>query len=405
MAKTEFEHIMFTRILQVPENRSFFLFGARGTGKSTYLQQHFSPQDVFWVDLLNPEFVQKFSLSPMLFYQEFLAWKKSRKDLREHWAIIDEIQKIPVLLDVVHKLIAEKAGLFVLTGSSARKLKRGAANLLAGRAFTRNLFPLTFHELKDEFSLEKVLSYGALPEVWQLKEKDVKEYLKTYVFTYIKEEIQTEQLVRNLRPFRQFIEICGQMNGKIINYAKIAKEIGVDPATVKEYFEILEDTMIGMKLESCETSVRKRIRKNPKFYLFDCGVARMMPQDLTGPITSKSALYGPLFEQFIILEIHRFIHYSQFDWELSYLMTANNVKIDLIIKRNGETTLLIEIKSKKLVTEDDIKNVSIFAKEMANSQALCLSNDRSHKIIQDVECMYWMDFFQNFILSREPYSY
>lgn len=397
MTKTEFDLKMFPRILQVPENRSFFLFGARGTGKSTFLKGYFISKDVYWIDLLDPELVHKFSLSPMLFYQEFLAWKKMRKDLDVHWAIIDEIQKVPVLLDVVHKLITEKAGLFVLTGSSARKLKRGAANLLAGRAFTRNLFPLTHNELNDQFSLEKVLSYGTLPEVWQLSEKDIKEYLKTYIFTYIKEEIQTEQLVRNLRPFRQFIEICGQMNGKIINYAKIAKEIGVDPATVKEYFEILEDTMIGFKLDSCETSVRKRIRKSPKFYLFDCGVARIMALDLTGPLTSKSALFGPLFEQFIILEINRFIHYHQLDWELNYLMTTNDVEIDLIIKRSGQTTLLIEIKSKKLVTQEDIKNVSTFAKEISNSQGLCLSNDPNAKIIENVECLYWMDFFKTYL--------
>jgi predicted AAA+ superfamily ATPase len=215
------------------------------------------------------------------------------------WVVIDEIQKIPALLDVVHSLAKNKSLKFALSGSSARKLKRGAANLLAGRAFKYVCHPLLHSELGASFSMDEVLRYGSLPEVFSLEAPDKQDYLRTYVETYFKEEIVAEQIVRKLKPFKNFLQVAAQMNTKILNLNKVARDVGVDHTTVQNYFEILEDTLIGFLLEPFDESIRKRQRQASKFYYFDLGVARALKRSLELPLLPSTLDYGDAFEHFI----------------------------------------------------------------------------------------------------------
>lgn len=260
---------MYSRLVKLIHKHSFFLFGPRGTGKSTLLKERFPLESTLWLDLLDSKIEEELASDPSRLY----TIVKGQPEAITH-IVIDEIQKIPKLLDEVHRLIEEKLGkVFILTGSSARKLKRGAANLLAGRAFVYHLFPLSYLELKDSFNLETALHWGSLPKIFLLESSEEREaYLRAYTTTYLKEEIVDEQLIRKLPPFRRFLEVAAQCNGKIVNYANIAKDVGVDEKTIKEYFSILEDTMIGFFLEPFHSSFRKRLVEKPKFYFFDTGV-------------------------------------------------------------------------------------------------------------------------------------
>lgn len=379
---------MFKRLFNISKTKSFFVFGARGTGKSTLIKRLFEEEETIWIDLLDLNVAAKYARDPMLL-ERTLDAEKDHKAIE--WVVIDEIQKIPFLLDVVHRIIEKKRFRFALTGSSARKLKRGSANLLAGRALQRFLFPLTYVELDKQFDLDFVLKWGSLPEVFSLEDDERMEYLTTYANTYLKEEIQVEQIVRKLEPFRAFLEVAAQASGKIINFSKIARDIDSDPVSVQSYFQILEDTLLGFLLKPFHASVRKRQRKNPKFYFFDLGVQNTLARRLSIHLHPGTYEYGNLFEQFIILEIYRLIHYHKKDWELFYLRTKDDVEVDLIIDRPGEKTLLLEIKSCETVSRDCVKSLSVIGRDMKNVEMCCLSRDSTHQIIENVECVYWQD--------------
>ena len=277
------EYGMFPRLRHFSHKHSFFLFGPRGTGKSTLLKKRFDQSQCLWLDLLDSDVEDRFFRNPSDLY----AIVKALPD-EIHYVIIDEIQKVPKLLDEVHRLIEETDKIFILTGSSARKLKHGGANLLAGRAFVYHLYSLSCFELKEQFDLEKALHWGTLPKIFSLEEDSEKsEFLRSYADTYLKEEIWNEQVIRKLQPFRRFLEVAAQCNGKIINYANIARDVGVDDKTIKEYFFILEDTMIGFFLEPFHNSFRKRLVEKPKFYFFDPGVVRSLSRRLSVPLTQK----------------------------------------------------------------------------------------------------------------------
>ena len=323
---------MFHRILKIPETHSFFLFGARGTGKTTLLHTRLDPSNTYFIDLLDLEQEARLIRDP-----EFLARIAEQLDRRYQRIVIDEIQRAPRLLDVVHRKSEQLKRLgrplqFIMTGSSARKLKRGAANLLAGRAFVYNLFPLTVTELQARFSLNDALKFGTLPEIFNFEnESDKAKFLKAYAETYLKEEIITEQIVRNLPPFRRFLDIAAQMNTGVINYSNIAKDINSDPKTVSGYYEILEDTLLGIRLPAYHTSIRKQQKKASKFYLFDTGIARTLAGQVDYDLIPKSFEYGQLFEAFVVNEIHRRLTYHDKQFRLSYLRVNEDLEIDLIL--------------------------------------------------------------------------
>lgn len=376
---------MFPRLRKFSLKHSFFLFGPRGTGKSTLLKERLKKEKTLWLDLLDISLEDRFIRNPSELYAIVTALP-----METTIVVIDEIQKIPKLLDEVHRLVEETDKIFVLTGSSARKLKRGGANLLAGRAFVYHLYPLSCFEIGVNFNLEQALQWGTLPKIFHLSDDSLKaEYLRAYADTYLKEEIWNEQIIRKLQPFRRFLEVAAQCNGKIINYSNIAADVGVDDKTIKEYFTILEDTMIGFFLEPFHNSFRKRLVGKPKFYFFDPGVVRSLSRRLSIPLTPKTAAYGEVFEHYIILEFIRLANYLEPEYRFSFMCTQGGVEVDLIVERPGKPLLCIEIKSTDIVKENDISSFIKLTEDLAGCEAMVLSQDRFVKQFHHVTCYPW----------------
>lgn len=384
---------MYPRKINILTSNSFFLFGPRGSGKTTLLKGLFKDVPAIWIDLLDPHVADQYLLSPASLLSEVQASAETTK-----WVVIDEVQKLPALLDVVHKLIESTKVNFALTGSSARKLKRGGANLLAGRAFIYHLYPLTHMELQNDFSLQGALTWGTLPKLFTLQEDEEKErFLESYCHTYLKEEVVAEQLVRNVRPFRKFLEIAAQQDGDIINYSKISRDIGVDDKTVVTYFEILEDTLTGFRLPSYDRSLRKQYIKSPKFYLFDGGVSRALANQLHLPVSPKTYVYGKRFEQFVILELFRLNEYLRSKYKLSYFQSKDGVEIDLVLERPGSKRIFIEIKSSDRIGAIDIPNIRAFAKEFPDTHCYCLCQAGRPALIDHVRIMPWAEGIQEIL--------
>ena len=380
--------IVFPRLLKLPQNQNFFLFGPRNTGKSTLIQQNFP--DALSIDLLDPEEEERFLRNPNTLKYEVLATTKTH-------IVIDEIQKVPKLLDVVHYLIETTQKYFVLTGSSARKLKRGGANLLAGRAFVYHLFPLCAFELGNTFDLNTAITWGGLPKIFHHQtDEERTEFLKAYAHTYLKEEIWSEHIIRKLDPFQKFLEIAAQMNGRIINTHKIAQDVGVDDKTINQYFEILEDTMIGFLLHGFKHSARKRLSEKPKFYFFDTGVKRALARQLSLPIMPSTYDYGDAFEHFIILECQKLASYHRKDFQFNYFMKKDGVEIDLVVARPGLPLLFIEIKSKTDVQERDIKELAAIRSSFPDAEFACFSQDKRAKIINGISVLPWQEGLERY---------
>lgn len=384
---------MIKRILELPMDYSFFLFGARGTGKSTLLAAIFESHNTLSINLLNPLEEMRFLRNPEELRQVVLAL-----DSQIQFIVIDEIQKVPKLLDVVHLLLeSDKSDkIFILTGSSAKQLKASGVNLLAGRAFTYNLFPFSYLELGKTFDLKQALCFGMLPKIFSFQTDSHKiKFLQSYTITYLKEEIWSGRLVNDLEHFRRFLEVAAQSNGKIVNYSNIARDVGVDDKTVKNYFTLLEDTLVGNFLEPFNHSFRKRLRASPKFYYFDVGVTRALSMTLGIKPTPSTSYYGELFEQFIITECIKLKHYYQTEYKLSYLMTASNLEIDLIIERPGSLPIFIEIKSKDAVNERDLSSLLKLSSDFGECEAICLSQDPRKKKIKHATIYPWQEGLQH----------
>ena len=378
---------MIKRLPHLSTRNSFFLFGARGTGKSTLIEQKYSSKTTLWIDLLLYEEEEKFSQNPdeLLF---ILNKKKYKK------VVIDEIQKVPKLLDIVQKIMREKPGIqFIMTGSSARKLKRGSGNLLAGRAFQYYLFPFSVFELKDKVSFNHILQFGTLPEVVQKKsELDKIEFLKSYVQTYLKEEVLSEQIIRKLNPFRNFLQVAAQQSGQIINYSNIAQDVRVNDKTIKNYFSILEDTLLIFFLPHYHKSFRKQQRHAPKFYFFDTGVKRALNKQIGISLTKNTYSYGSAFEHRVLLECFYLNEYFRKDFSFSYLRTKEQSEIDLIIERPGKKDILIEIKSTNHIQTKHIRKLYRFKKDWPQlCKAQIWSQEKTSKVIEKVECLFWKD--------------
>ncbi|HLF65337.1 MAG TPA: AAA family ATPase [Saprospiraceae bacterium] len=376
---------MLYRIAEFSSVSSFFLFGARGTGKTWLLMDRYNPEEAIYIDLLNPDIERRYLLDPNELLKELAA-----VDARKEWIIIDEIQKVPKLLDLVHQQIETAGQKFILSGSSARKLKRGAANLLAGRAFVYHLYPLAARELGKLFSLEDALNWGTLPRLLELHNpSDKYEYLRAYTNTYIREEILQEQIVRKLEPFQRFLQVAAQMSGRVINYSKIAKEAGTSVPTVQSYFQILEDTLLGFTIPAFHESIRKRQRESPKFYFIDGGIQRALNDELLIPLKPKTYSYGFAFEQFVINEIYRLQSYYRKDYRLSYLRTGADVEVDLVIERPGEKRAVVEIKSATKINDADVRAIQSLGSGIRDSELYCFSLDPTVKKIGDVLCIPW----------------
>ena len=334
---------MLTRIADLPDNRSFFLFGPRQTGKSSLIQTKFN-DDCWTLNLLHGEEYARYAKHPA---QYRLDAAEKIRTLNTRRFILDEVQRIPELLNEVHALMEEHPDRqFILLGSSARKLKRGGANLLAGRAVQRLLFPFTVAELGERFNLEDALRFGTLPPLLGQSNAEKQDTLMAYTETYLREEVQMEGLVRNLGGFYRFLEMAGAASGELLNFSNIARECRLPVRTVQSYYEILEDTLIGFRLQPWLKSERKRLVAHPKFYFFDTGVTNAINRRLAAPPDPRLA--GRLFEQFIVLELHRQLHYARSENRIFFWRTNTGSEVDLILERHGELIGAYEI---KLATE------------------------------------------------------
>jgi predicted AAA+ superfamily ATPase len=378
---------MIKRSLNILKSNSFFLFGARGVGKTKLVETLLPANERVVIDLLDPNEFEIFSLNP-----KELSARLQKLPVNCQWVFIDEVQRVPSLLDLVHQNIEKTDLKFALTGSSARKLKRGGANLLAGRAYTYHLFPFTFGELATDFNLLDALEWGTLPKITTISAPEERKiFLQTYAHTYIREEIQAEQVVRKLEPFRRFLSVIAQSNGTIISYANIARDVGTSDVTVRSYFQILEDTLLGFLLEPYHQSIRKRQRENPKFYLFDTGVQRALSRTLDVPLKPQTYAFGRAFEHLILCEITRLISYLRNDFTLSYLRTKDDAEIDIIIERPGMPIVLVEIKSNERIDDDDVATLRRFLPDFSGANAICLSLDPHPKVLHGIDCVYWSE--------------
>jgi predicted AAA+ superfamily ATPase len=386
---------MFKRILAISSDESFFLFGARGTGKTTLVESLPFLKKALIFDLLDQDLEEEFQLRPQLLFERCAHLPKNS------WILIDEVQKIPALLNVVHSLIEKKKLKFALTGSSSRKLKLKGANLLAGRAFMNTLHPLTHAEIGKDFDIDSVLNWGTLPKVINSKSDSLKsKFLKSYVAVYLKEEIVAEQLVRNLTPFRMFLPIAAQMNAKTINFSNIARDTGVDYKTVQTYFDILNETYLGSFLESYSGSVRKVQIQAPKFYFFDLGVKRALQKQLNIPVLPEMNTYGEAFETWFINECRWLNSYFDLDFEFSYLRTKDDVEVDLIITRPDGSQSLIEIKSAKHIAPEHLKHLKLLKSSFPKADFYCVSQVKFVQEIEGIKILPWMKAFKE--LGLDP---
>lgn len=385
---------MVDRICKLPEKHSFFLFGARGTGKTTLLKDRFGIKEgaqpgLLYLDFLDPDQEESYSRNPNLLREQIQATPELYKRV-----IIDEVQKVPTILDVVQYLIEKyKKIQFVLTGSSARKLKHGGANLLGGRAFSFNLYPFSFLETPRSATLIDILSYGTLPKLFEYSEDaDKVRFLKTYTQTYLKQEIQLEQLVRDIVSFREFLDFAAQANGEIINYSNIAIKSGIDEKTIARYFEILVDTLIGFFLEPFHESVRVRQSGKPKFFLFDCGIQRYLSQSTSVSLREGSSEYGRLFEQWIVCECFKLNSYLEKDYRFYYLRTKDGVEIDLIVQKPGKKNILIEIKSSSNILPEHTSHLRSIKDDMKHEEAWVICNEKKERVTEEnIRILPWKD--------------
>ncbi len=349
---------MIERLIRLPERGSFFLLGPRQTGKSTLIAARY-PRSLWRVDLLLSELFLSYSKDPALFRKQ-AAEKIRGEGIRT--IFIDEIQRVPLLLNEVQSLMEEFPSCrFILTGSSARKLRRGGANLLAGRAVERHLFPLLHEELKGQFYLEEVLRFGSLPALLGKSREEKIDFLTTYVHTYLQEEIQAEGIARNLGGFSRFLDMAAYQCGELLSFSAIAREVELPIRTVQSYYEILEDTLIGFRLFPFRRSVRKRLSAHPKFFLFDLGVTNAINQRLTGGL--DPLVRGKLFEQFIVLESYRTISYRRSEARLHFWRTNHGAEVDLLIEKHGKLVAAFEVKSTARIAGAHLSGIRAFREE------------------------------------------
>ena len=370
---------MLERIFQIYKelDGSIFLFGGRQTGKTTLLRQQFP--DTTFFDLLDTNVRRRLQQRPVLLYETLKD--KPMGTL----VIIDEIPEVPELLNEVHRLIVERQLVFILCGSSARKLKRKGHNTLGGRALPVYLYPLVSAEIPD-FDIDRAVNYGTIPphylarNPWRL--------LAAYIDVYLKEEIKEEALVRNLDAFQRFLEVAALTDGEIINNNNIAQECGVHATTVSSYFDILEDTLIGYRIPAYTKVMKRKLVQAPRFYYFDVGVTNYLLH--RKELIRGSADYGHAFEHLVVQELVAYMHYRHCEEKLSYWRTYTGVEVDIIV---GDARIAIEIKSTEEVQNRHIKNLKAFAEEHPDSKLMIVSLDVFTRQMGNIECIYVMDFF------------
>jgi predicted AAA+ superfamily ATPase len=358
-----------------PTARSAFLWGPRKTGKTTLLRQQFP--EACWIDLLD--------------YDLFLSLSQRPSSLRQileaqfsKTVVIDEVQKVPNLMDEIHWLIENRGYQFILCGSSARKVRRGKSGLLGGRAWRFELYPLVTKELKS-FDLDRALYVGLIPSHYFASTPEMD--LKGYVQDYLKEEVQAEALTRNLPAFSKFLRAAAITNGMLLNYSNAARESGVSVKTIREYYQILEDTLIGRQLAPWRKAKKRRLIETAKFFFFDTGIVSNLLEQRS--LVSGTKEYGRAFEHFILQECWAYRHYSKLEFPISFWRTASGSEVDLIL---GDAEVAIEVKASSSVA-DRTKGLHLFHEENNCRKSLIISKEPlPRKISSQITVLPWQDF-------------
>ena len=362
-----------------------FLWGPRQTGKTTLLRQVFP--DARFYDLLDSSLSADLSVSPHLLREQILAASPPV-------VVIDEVQKIPALLEEVHWLLENTGTRFVLCGSSARKLRRKAHNLLGGRAVVHHLLPLTSRELPD-LDLVRYLNHGGLPAHYLADEPGPR--LRSYVNAYIREEIIDESATRNVPAFARFLQVVGLTHGQQLNYANIARETGVSPSTVRAYFQILGDTLLGFTLEPWRRAGRRRLVETAKFFLFDVGVARALRPEMPAAVEG-SDLFGRAFEHFMLNEVRACLAYTGRERLLSYWRTHSGFEVDLIV---GDMDVALEFKSGREVRDADLRGLRALAEDQQPRRSLVVARvEQRRRTVDGIEIVPWREFCEEMWAGR-----
>jgi uncharacterized protein len=361
--------------LRLPKGRSAFLWGPRRVGKSYWIRQHLAAAPL--VDLLQADVYGEYAARPSLLRERFA-------DAGRPLIVIDEVQKVPALLDEVHWLIENRSQGFLLTGSSARKLRRGHANLLAGRAWRRHLMPLTSAEI-DRIDLERVMASGLLPP--HFLSADPLEDLRAYVGDYLKEEVAAEALTSNIPAFAEFLRVAAVTSSELLSYTNIARESGVSAKVVRSYLEILEDTYLGYRIAPWTKAKNRRLILTEKFYLFDVGVANYLArrQPRLG-----SAEFGKAFEHFILMELKAYQAYRRPELEIRFWRTASGFEVDFVL---GELDVAVEVKGGPRVHDGDLAGLRALAEEHRLRRAIVVSLERQPRTVPPgIEILPWKAF-------------
>ncbi len=371
-----------SRILRIklPAKQSAFLWGARKTGKSTYLKERFPQSLVF--DFLKTDLFLSISKTPSLLREQILAQKE---EALKHPIILDEVQKVPHVLDEIHWLIENKRLRFILCGSSARKLKRGHSNLLGGRAWRYEMFPLVSAEI-PKIDLLRALNHGLIPDHYL---QDVYQpSLKAYVQDYLKEEVFAEGLTRNIPAFSRFFEAMAFSHGQLTNYSNIARECGVDFKTVREYYQILVDTFLGTRIEPFhKRQGRQVITQAAKFYLFDVGVAGFLTKRILQE--ERGEEFGRAFEHFILMEILAYRSYKNREFEIRFWRTKSGLEVDFIL---GQAEVAIEIKGARRVNKKDLHGLVAFTDEFTVKKSILVCNEQEKRLHGEINILPWRKF-------------
>lgn len=359
-------------------NESFFLWGARQTGKSTLLKKLYP--DSLWFDLLQTDVFERLQRMPSQLREIVMASDTVKP------VVIDEIQKIPELLNEIHWLIENNDTRFILSGSSPRNILYSKANLLGGRALRYELFPLVSSEIPD-FDLMRALNHGLLPRHY-LSDNPEK-LISAYIGNYLQDEIMAEARIRKVSTFSRFLEVAAFSNGEMVNYSKIASECGVSAPTIREYFQILEDTLTGSLLPSFQKRPKRRVIHAPKFYYFDVGIVNYLLK--RGEIKQGSEIFGNAFEHFIYQEIRAHGHYSGIEYPVYYWRTASQIEIDFVL---GDHEVAIEVKSTNNANKRHIKGLQYFEEEYNVKHSILVSNDPFPRKINNITILPWKIFLQ-----------
>ncbi len=360
------------------ENESFFLWGVRQSGKSTLLKSNFPNALLF--DLLMSDVFERYQKNPHQFREVVLATPKNTV------IIVDEIQKIPALLDEIHWLIVNKQNRFILSGSSPRKIINAGTNLLGGRALRYELYPLNYAEIPD-FDLLKALNNGLLPRHYL--STNPKKMISAYIGNYLRDEIIAEAKIRNINAFTKFLDAAAFSNGEMVNYTNIASDCGVSAITVKDYFQILNDTLIGRFVPSFQKKPKRKVIVAPKFYFFDVGITNYLLK--RGKIEIGSEAFGNAFEHFIYQELYAHSNYSGKEYAISYWRTTSQIEVDFIL---GDHQIALEIKVTNNVQSKHLKGLKSFSEEYKVNKSIIVSTDPLERLIDDVSVMPWRIFLE-----------